>query len=318
MPTIDQLDILDLQCVVVLAETLNFTETARRLNMTQPGVTTRLNKVERNREYKLFDRTKGLMRAVTPTGFIFIEEAKQILEQLHRMITRSDAAHRAFSETLSISRSHHADLKLLSTVIAAQELEAIHILIQLPCSSDEEAISKLIGGEADAALTAWPITHSQIAAIHLTHDSLVVVLPENHVLHDRAEIHMADLRNERIIGSKYQYPATLKETLVAKCKALGFTPEWLCITASPAESVHLVDSGVSPGITILTKQYAKEISPMKAICVPFADGELAYEYGVAYRQTDHRPSLHTFLRYLKERCQLTQGHREKRKPARSG
>jgi Bacterial regulatory helix-turn-helix protein, lysR family len=33
----------DLQCVVTLAETLSFTETAKRLNMTQPGVSANIN-----------------------------------------------------------------------------------------------------------------------------------------------------------------------------------------------------------------------------------------------------------------------------------
>jgi Bacterial regulatory helix-turn-helix protein, lysR family len=45
-------DPLDLQCVVTLAETLSFTETAKRLHMTQPGITARINRVEKNHGYK--------------------------------------------------------------------------------------------------------------------------------------------------------------------------------------------------------------------------------------------------------------------------
>jgi DNA-binding transcriptional LysR family regulator len=96
MTTIDQLDVLDLECVVMLAETLNFTETARRLHMTQPGLTARINKVEKYRGYKLFDRSKGVVRFITPEGFVFVEKAKRVLEDLRRLITRSDEAHRAF------------------------------------------------------------------------------------------------------------------------------------------------------------------------------------------------------------------------------
>lgn len=60
-----------------------------------------------------------MVRAITPEGFIFVEEAKEVLEHIRRLITRSDEAHRAFSERFSISRSHHADLQLLSIVVAA-------------------------------------------------------------------------------------------------------------------------------------------------------------------------------------------------------
>jgi DNA-binding transcriptional LysR family regulator len=316
MATIDQVDVRDLQCVITLAETLNFTETARRLNMTQPGVTARINKVEKNHGYKLFERRKGMLKSITPEGFIFVEEAKQVLEHIHRMIARSDEAHRAFSGTLSISRSHHADLQLLSIVVAAQAIESAHIVLQPPCDSEEEAIAMLLDGKADVALVAWPVNEPHIAVLHLTHDTLLAVLPENHVLRDRTEIHIADLRHEQVIGSRYQFPAILKETFLAKCKPFGFTPEWVCITASPGESVHLVDAGVRPGITIVTKQYADEMVLTKAACIPFANGEIAYEYGVAYRQSDHRAILITFLQYLVERCQPTNGRRQ-RKPSRS-
>jgi len=105
MATIDQMSVRDLQCIVMLAETLNFTETAERLYMTQPGLTARITKAEKTYGYRFFDRSKGSVRATTPVGFVFVEEARKILKQLHVLIESVDAAHRAFSETLCIGRS---------------------------------------------------------------------------------------------------------------------------------------------------------------------------------------------------------------------
>jgi DNA-binding transcriptional LysR family regulator len=310
---IDDLDVLDLQCTVTLAETLSFTETAKRLHMTQPGVTAHINKVERRRGYRLFDRSKGVVRAITPEGFVFVEEAKRVLEDLQRLITRSDAAHRAFSERLAVSRPHHVDLRLLSIVAAAQAIERMGISFMPVCNSDEEAIAMLVNGKADVALVALPITEPYVTPLHLTHDTLLAVLPENHRLRDRAEIHLEDLRQEQIIGSKCQFPQTLKDAFLVKCGALGFVPQWLCISASPAESIHLVDAGVRPGMTIVTQQYAKEVALTKAACVPFPDDEIAYEYGAAYRQSDHRIVLNRFLQYLVEKCRPAPEHRGRRK-----
>jgi DNA-binding transcriptional LysR family regulator len=314
MAMIDQLDVLDLQCVVTLAETLSFTETAKRLHMTQPGVTAHINKVEKGRGYRLFDRSKGVVRAITPEGFVFVEEAKRVLEYLERMIIRSDEAHRAFSEMLSISRPHHVDLRLLSIVAVAQAFERMRISFVPACNSDEEAIAMLMNGKADVALVSWPVTAPYLGSLHLTHDKLLAVLPENHALRGRTEIHLADICHEQIIGSKYQFPKALKDTLLGRCQALDSAPEWLCISASPAESIHLVDTGVRPGITIITQQYANVVLLTKAVCVPFPDGEIAYEYGVAYRQSDHRAALAEFLQYLVARCQPDPELRERRKP----
>lgn len=305
------MSIRDLQCVVTLAETLNFTETAERLYMTQPGVTARISRVERIHGYRLFDRTKGLVRALTPVGFVFVEEARKVLEQLHLLIGRSDAAHRAFSETLSVGRSHHADLELLSIVVQAQAIEGTHIVIAPPCNSDKEAIALLVNGKADAVLIGWPVSENHVTALRLTRDSMMVVLPRDHRLRDRAEIHLSDLRNETIIGSTYQFPESFKKDFNAKCHAAGFDPEWVYISASPAESIHLVDTNARPGVTLVTKRYAEEISLANATCAPLADSEITYEYDVAYRQADNRMVLNVFLQYLVERCRPAQGRRRK-------
>lgn len=264
MVTIDQMDVLDLQCVVMLAETLNPTGTAQRMHMTQPGLTARIYKVEKSRECKLFDRSKGVVRAITPEGFVFVEEARRVLEDVQRLITRTDAAHRAFSERLAVSRPYHVDLQLLSIVVAAHAIEGMHILFQQPCDSDEDAIVTLLNGKADVALVAWPVTESHLAPLHLTHDTLLAVLPENHVLRSRTEIHLADLCHEQIIGSKHQFPKVLKDALLGRCRTLGSAPEWLCISAFPAESVHLVDTGARTGITLATKRYSEELTLTKA------------------------------------------------------
>jgi DNA-binding transcriptional LysR family regulator len=75
-----------------------------------------------------------------------------------------------------------------------------------------------------------------------------------------------------------------------------------------------VDTGARPGITIVTRRYSEELTLTKAAYIPFADTEIAYEYGVAYRQSDHRPVLSTFLQYLVARCQPDPEHRGRCKP----
>jgi hypothetical protein len=55
----------------------------------------------------------------------------------------------------------------------------------------------------------------------------------------------------------------------------------------------------------------------KAAYIPFADDEIAYEYGAAYRQSDHRPVLNAFMKYLVPRCRTTTVPPQKHKSARS-
>jgi len=172
----------------------------------------------------------------------------------------------------------------------------------------------LLSGKIDAVLVGCPVSQEHITALSLTRDSMVVVLPQGHPLRDRTEVSLSDLRHDAIIGSIYQFPTCFEKDFDAKCRASGFDPEWISISASPVESVHLVDTNARPGVTLVTKRYARDLSLANAVCVPLADPEITYEYGIAYRQTDNRIVLNVFLQYLVERCRPPQRRRRGHNP----
>ena len=63
-----------------LAQTLNYTETARRLYVSQTAITKQIQNLEQELNAVLFDRTKKHV-SLTAAGKIFYAEAQKILEQ---------------------------------------------------------------------------------------------------------------------------------------------------------------------------------------------------------------------------------------------
>src|ERR1017187_9034687 len=79
------IEIRHLVAVAMLAEELNFTRAAKRLKLSQSGLSRRLNELESRCGCKLFTRDHANV-AITDAGRAFVEEAR--LSILHREIGR--------------------------------------------------------------------------------------------------------------------------------------------------------------------------------------------------------------------------------------
>ncbi len=66
---------------IVVSQTLNFTQAARELGVTQPAISTQIQLLEDEFQTKLFNRV-GRRVYLSQTGLLFLEQARLILEQV--------------------------------------------------------------------------------------------------------------------------------------------------------------------------------------------------------------------------------------------
>jgi DNA-binding transcriptional LysR family regulator len=79
--------------VSVLADELNFTQAAMRLNVSQPTLSTQIRDLERELQAKLFERTKGGQQVVlTASGEAFAAQARLTLLHADRAVQEARAA----------------------------------------------------------------------------------------------------------------------------------------------------------------------------------------------------------------------------------
>jgi DNA-binding transcriptional LysR family regulator len=74
---------------IVVSQTLNFTQAARELGVTQPAISTQIQLLEEEFQTKLFNRV-GRRVYLSQTGLLFLEQARQILEKVNQS---SEAMH---------------------------------------------------------------------------------------------------------------------------------------------------------------------------------------------------------------------------------
>lgn len=72
------LDVRDLECLAMLAEELHFGRAAGRLSLAQPALTKRIQRIERDLQIEIFERTSAGVR-ITAAGAEIVERARDML-----------------------------------------------------------------------------------------------------------------------------------------------------------------------------------------------------------------------------------------------
>jgi DNA-binding transcriptional LysR family regulator len=111
------IDVRLLAAIVMLSEELNFTRAAKRLGITQSGLSRRVQALEKKHRIKLFERNNANV-TLTEAGRVFVEEARLSLLHNERAMQAARAATEGQESILTIGRSPYADPFLTSALLS--------------------------------------------------------------------------------------------------------------------------------------------------------------------------------------------------------
>lgn len=102
------LELRQLRYFVAVAEELNFTRAAERLQIAQPPLSRQIQALEKKLQLALFQRTNRRV-TLTPAGGVFLSECRQILSQVEQSIrvTQRAAQGETGQLTLGFEGSFH-------------------------------------------------------------------------------------------------------------------------------------------------------------------------------------------------------------------
>lgn len=101
-----------LECFLEVANFLNFSRAAQRLNITQPAVSHQINTLENELGVKLFHRTSKSVR-LTQEGYLFLQYAGEIVKLANISLSRMKEASREVPQRMVIGCRNTAELRLL-------------------------------------------------------------------------------------------------------------------------------------------------------------------------------------------------------------
>ncbi|HJC46818.1 MAG TPA: LysR family transcriptional regulator [Candidatus Lachnoclostridium pullistercoris] len=189
-----------LTCFMTVAETLNFARAAERLNITQPAVTHQIRSLEEELEVKLFKRTTRLVE-LTPSGYLFINDARTILETAVRAKKRFEDPGQQEMTELRIGSQSHTYLRGLADTLdrLRQAYPAVHPRFQ---SEPVPVLRRRVQeGDLDVLLDFREEDGEKRGIVYreLLKVPVVCLCPADHPLAAKTAVSQEDLKEEKLI-----------------------------------------------------------------------------------------------------------------------
>ena len=289
------MDLRALHYFVVVAEELNITRAAKRLNMSQPPLSSQIKGLEDELGVQLFIRGKRHL-TITDAGSHLYRRARQILE-LSDQTQQELQSLEGLSGDLNISLVEGRAPFLLSRWIAGFRSEFPRVAIHLWNGSGDEVMERLHRGLADLALVALPYNAEQLDGITVGREPWVAMMSKSHPLAKEAGDFLP-LR--KLVGQPLYVPNRRSriDAISAWFEELGEEP---CIAGDLTNYIDAVAlSEQNAGICIypMTTYNESDLIVKKII----TESARQIEYALTWRRNERHTELQQEFIYYVQDC----------------
>lgn len=192
------LDMNNLDVFLHVAETLNFSEAARMLHVSQPTVSKHIRDLERTLGVQLFDRS-GAKPTLTNAGLTLLPRARKLIRQSNETQEIMAAMQSGVVGNLRIACSTTAGKYVLPQLAARfrQRYPGIQVSI-LACTSEDVAL-RLLQGDAHIGVVSREIFTPGLESQVFFEDLITLIVPANHVWGFRKFIEPEELLEEPML-----------------------------------------------------------------------------------------------------------------------
>ncbi|GIO84081.1 LysR family transcriptional regulator [Paenibacillus faecis] len=290
------MNIQQLKCFVSLAETLNFSTTAEKLNLTQPAVSHNIKSLENDLGITLFVRNKRTVN-LTIAGHSFYEDLEGLLFRLDQSIKKAQRLSEKYESTLIIGYTETVfEKNFLPDLIKRFKEQYPQIQIQLKKSNLTREKEDLLNQKFDIVFTTednlGKDTDFCFYPVH--RGSYGCILPPNHPFAKERELSVEQLNHESLVlFDDHQSPPTLKRLhrqIIENC------PDSVYTYGDTINTVHtMIKSDL--GISVLPDFVIGEDSEI--VFVPLSHTEEVI-YGIACLRSEERLEVKRWISNIRE------------------
>lgn len=184
--------ITQLKYALAIAEHRNFTKAAEKCFVTQPTLSTQIQKLEEELEVVIFDRTKKPI-TLTNVGEKIIIQAKNIVNEADRIQDIVDQEKGFIGGEFKLGVIPTIMPTLLPMFLKNFINKYPKVKLKIEELTTEEIIKRLKVGHLDAAIAATPLEQDEIKERVLYYEPFTAYIPVNHRLRNKNKIEASDL-----------------------------------------------------------------------------------------------------------------------------
>ena len=185
-----------LQSFAVFADTLNFSESARLLHISQPALHAKVRKLSEQLDAKLYLRVGSALQ-LTSAGEQVARHARELLLLNQRFV--KGLAQGQEQAVVSLAAGEGAYLYLLGKALSQFSGPGASPHLQLLTRNRDASVQAVRAGQAQLGIAPLGAVPADLHAVRLTVVGQVLVLPRAHALASRRSVRLRDLQGAQLI-----------------------------------------------------------------------------------------------------------------------
>jgi DNA-binding transcriptional LysR family regulator len=293
------LDIHQLNVFLVAAETLNFTQAAQRLHMTQPSVSQHIQGLEASFGMPLFLRS-GRNLSLTEAGMILFPLARQAVELSQRIDETMESLKGEVYGHIMVGCSTTPGKYILPNILARFHHNYPRVRVTCQVSPQADALRLLAEGEVQFALFSMHReSYADVESMPYLCDPISLIAPLDHPWALKGEIEPRELLEADMIQRE---PSSGTYTAVREGLAgvgISINDLRVLLTLGNAEAIALaVQEGI--GVGFISRMVIDRLCPAKVAIVKLRGLELCREIYIG--RNIRRPATSAQLAFWELLC----------------
>lgn len=169
--------ITQLNYVLALDKSKNFTKAAKACKISQPSLSTQIQKLEEELGVEIFDRTKKPIKS-TEIGKILINQFKIIIDESSNVSELIIKSKEKINKNIKFGISYTLEATLLPLFYESLISKFNNSNIKLTINSKDKLLKKLNNNEIDFIITTTPRLKKELKVIPFYYEPLMIVIPK--------------------------------------------------------------------------------------------------------------------------------------------
>ncbi|BAO89955.1 LysR family transcriptional regulator [Caballeronia cordobensis] len=287
-------DLVELETFLTVVELGSFSAAAKRLHVSQPSVTARVQRLESTLKTRLLVRTTRHVEP-TPAGKRLRERAEIALRDLRKLLQEFQADAEAARLRVVVAATPMIAAVMLPPLIHSFCQRYPDVRIQLRDLQYEDVVARIETNEADLAVVAFDNDSSKLSFEALSEEDMLVVVPKTHPLAQAGKVTLEQLAQiPLMLLDRY---SMLRETLGDEFAKRGLSLRPMHHAANLSTLLGMVDAGL--GATFLPRSMAQRYARDTRATLQVADVSLTRSFGILRsRDADLSAAALSFVRHL--------------------
>ncbi len=295
------MELRHLRYFIAVAEELNFTKAARRLEVGQPVLSRQIHDLEREIGVQLFDRNSSRV-FLTDAGNSFLSEARVVLQHAAQAVEAAKQVQAGAAGTLRVaigkglgdvvSRIINGYLRLFPGI----EVDVKNIASGFQSQAFDDR-------RIDVGFMRPPLTNPQLTSRLLFEEGFSVVLRKSSSLARRRRIRLKDLAQENVLMIDRNISPGFNEKMLELFRNGGITPKIIPTETMPYDEAGaiLVESGKGIYLAVGEGPYYPSFAD-RLVALPLDERSAVMPVHIVWRKDEKAKSTLEFVTYAERMC----------------